>query len=196
MKSAFSTRFLLASFAFLLSITAPAQAQERVLRKEVAVDASLKEVWNAFTSNEGAETFFAPKTNIFARLGGAYEVYFYPMGAGPDGVRGCEAGCRIQSIVPMKSLAFTWSAEPDTKTLRATGLTTIVYLRFKEFAPRKTLVEFTNVGWGEGDEWDHSYNAFDRDWGVVLGRLKIRFEKGPIDWSNPPKPTETYSVTK
>jgi uncharacterized protein YndB with AHSA1/START domain len=170
-----------------------AHAQERMLRKQVVVDASVKEVWDAFTTNQGAQAFFAPQTKINPTLGGSYEVYFHP--ENPHGTRGCEEECHIQSIVPMKSLAFTWGAESSTKALRAAGLTTIVFLRFEELSAHKTLVDFTNVGWGEGDEWDQSYNFFDKAWDMALGWLKIRFAKGPINWSNPPEPTESLSVS-
>jgi uncharacterized protein YndB with AHSA1/START domain len=180
--------WLLASMLFSL----PAAAQQRVLRKQVVVDAPLKQVWEAFTTTQGAETFFAPKANVNPTLGGSYEMYFNPNG--PRGERGCEEGCRVQSITPMKSLAFSWSNEPVTKTLRAAGLVTIVYLDFKELSPNQTLIHFTNVGWGEGDEWDASYKTFKHDWDVVLGRLKLRFAKGPIDWKHPPEPTESLAV--
>jgi uncharacterized protein YndB with AHSA1/START domain len=171
---------------------ANAQAQERVLRKQVVVDASVKEIWDAFTTNQGAQTFFAPQTKINLTLGGSYEIYFFPQN--PHGTRGCEEECHIQSIVPMKSLAFTWGSEPSTKTLHAAGLTTIVFLRFEELSAHKTLVHFTDVGWGEGAEWDLSYHFFDKAWDEALGWLKIRFAKGPIDWTNPPEPTESLSV--
>jgi uncharacterized protein YndB with AHSA1/START domain len=173
-----------------------AQAQDRAIRKQVVVDASLKEVWEAFTTNQGAQTFFAPKAKINPTLGGSYEVYFFPNN--PHGTRGCEEECRIQSIVPMKSLAFTWGNEPtpDTQILRDTGLTTIVYLDFKELSPHKTLVHFTNIGWGQGLAWDKSYEFFNKAWDTVLGNLKIRFVKGPIDWANPPEVVESFSVDK
>lgn len=181
---------LLGSVLLPISVT---HAQERIIRKQVVVEASVKEVWEAFTTNQGAQAFFAPQTKINPVLGGSYEVYFHP--DNPHGTRGCEEECHIQSIVPMKSLAFTWGTEPSTKTLRAAGLTTIVFLRFEELSPRKTLVHFTNVGWGEGAEWDQSYTFFDKAWDVALGWLKIRFAKGPIDWANPPEPTESLSTT-
>jgi uncharacterized protein YndB with AHSA1/START domain len=168
--------------------------QARVIRKQVVVDASLREVWEAFTTNQGAQTFFASKTKINPILGGSYEVYFHPENT--KGTRGCEEECRIQSIVPMKSLAFTWGQEPGpgTQSLRDAGLTTIVFLDFKELSPHKTLVHFANVGWGEGPEWDESYKFFTMAWDIVLGNLKMRFAKGPIDWTKPPDVAESFAV--
>ena len=45
-------------------------AGERMLGKQVVVDASLQEVWKAWTTNDGAETWLAPKTNIDPAVGG------------------------------------------------------------------------------------------------------------------------------
>jgi|ERR1700730_13348935 uncharacterized protein YndB with AHSA1/START domain len=182
--------------AFTLLSVSEVRAQDRVIRKQVVVDASRKEVWEAFTTNQGAQTFFAPQTRINLILGGPYEIYFHPEKT--HGTRGCEEECRIHSIVPMKSLSFTWGQEPEpgTKSLRDAGLTTIVFLDFKELSPHKTLVHFTNVGWGQGPEWDRSYDFFTKAWDFVLGYLKIRFEKGPIDWANPPVVAESFAVDK
>jgi len=36
----------------------------RVIRKEVKVDASIEKAWKAWTTNDGAATFFAPKAKI------------------------------------------------------------------------------------------------------------------------------------
>jgi len=36
-------------------------------------------------------------------------------------------------------------------------------------------------GWGDGGEWDQTYDHFDRAWSKVLGNLKARFESGPRD---------------
>lgn len=62
----------------LLLYPAIAAGEGRVIRKEVTVSASLEEVWEAWTTNEGAETWFAPKTNIDPTVGGHYEIFFFP----------------------------------------------------------------------------------------------------------------------
>ncbi|MBI3665757.1 MAG: SRPBCC domain-containing protein [Acidobacteria bacterium] len=170
-----------------------ALAEERVIRKQVVVDASLAEVWKAWTTSDGAATFFAPQANIEARLGGAYELYFFP--DQPQGLRGAE-GCQVHSIVPMKSLAFTWGAPPQFPDIRNSGLHTLVFLRFEELGPRKVRVHFTELGWGEGEQWDKVYNYFVEAWDVVLGRLKHRFASGPLDWAHPPRPTESLAAAK
>ena len=49
---------------------------ERVIRKTAEIAAPRREVWRAFTTAEGATTFFAPEARIEARPGGAYELLF------------------------------------------------------------------------------------------------------------------------
>ena len=179
-------------FITLLLLSGTILAASRSIEKEVIVDAPLADVWNAWTTNEGAQTFFSPHTNIDARLGAPFEIYF--LSDQPYGKQGSE-GCRVHSIVPMKLFAFTWNAPPQFPTIREPELHTIVYLRFEEPEPGKTAIHFSQQGWGEGAQWDDVFHYFEAAWDTVLGRLKIRFASGPIDWKNPPSPKESLNVT-
>lgn len=154
-----------------------ALATDRVLRKVLTVDAPLAEVWNAWTTSEGAQSFFAPGARIEATPGGPFEIYFSLHE--PEGLRGSE-NCRVHSVVPMKLFAFEWSQPPTIPTLR--GVHTVVFLRFEEMGPAQTLVVLTHSGWGVGEEWDKAYAYFDHAWDAVLGNLRYRFEVGPMDW--------------
>ena len=178
------------TLVFLIAMNAPA-ASNRSIEKKVIVDASVESVWKVWTTNEGAQTFFSSQTNIDARLGAPYEIYFKL--DEPYGKQGSE-GCRVHSIVPMKMLAFTWNSPPQFRTIREPELHTIVYLRFEELGSQKTAVHFSQQGWGEGADWDAVFQYFEGAWDIVLGRLKIRFASGPIDWQNPPAPTESLKV--
>lgn len=182
---------LMITTALATNAVAQVAALNRSIEKEVVVDGSLDEVWNAWTTNEGARTFFSSHTNIYPKLGAPYEIYFGP--EKPYGKQGGE-GCRIHSLVPMKLLAFTWNAPPQFPTIREPELHTIVYLQFEALGAKKTKVHFSQRGWGEGDEWGQVFAYFAKAWDIVLGRLKIRFSSGPLDWKNPPVPTESLNV--
>ncbi len=175
----------------VLGFVIPGAAGERALEKEVVVNASLVEVWNAWTTEKGAETFLGPKTNIDPTVGGHYEVYFAP--DQPYGFRGADDG-QVQSIVPMKSLAFTWNAPANFGVLRS--LHTIVVLRFEELGPKRTKVRFSQIGWGNGEMWDKLFAYFDHGWDVILRRLQWRFENGPVDWKNPPMTSNPAKFTE
>ena len=49
---------------------------ERVIISRITVSAPLTKVWNAWTTEEGAQSFFAPKCNIDLKPGRAYEMLF------------------------------------------------------------------------------------------------------------------------
>jgi uncharacterized protein YndB with AHSA1/START domain len=49
---------------------------ERAITGETIVPAPLAGVWHAWTIREGVESFFAPRSNIDLRPGGAYEMLF------------------------------------------------------------------------------------------------------------------------
>jgi uncharacterized protein YndB with AHSA1/START domain len=164
-------------------VARPAAAGDRVLRGEVMLEAGVGDVWNAWTTEDGIRTFFAPDAHIDLRVDGAYEIFFNP--SAPPGQRGAD-GARILVLEPRKRLAFTWNAPTDQPEVRKQR--TVVTLEFSEAGEGRTRLRMTHWGWGEGPEWDRAYEYFDRAWShSVLPRLKRRFEKGPIDLSERPE---------
>jgi len=146
------------------------------------VPAPIDEVWAAWTTQAGAEGFFAPRCRIDPRPGGAYEMLFDL--EAPAGQQGGE-GMIILAMQPPAMLSFTWNAPPHLPQVRSQM--THVTVRLEPLGPRETRVRLEHDGWGEGGEWDAARAYFDRAWGeVVLPRLRHRFEKGPIDWRAPP----------
>jgi len=153
------------------------------IEKEVTIDASLEDVWRAWTTEGGVVTFFAPKANLEFKIGGMYEILFDLNE--PIGKQGSE-GAKILSYLPYKMLSFNWNAPPEFGLLRDER--TIVVLLFDKVGDVETNVHLSHIGWGDGDEWDKLYEYFLRAWNVVLGRLKYRFNTAHIDWSNPFSP--------
>jgi len=142
---------------------------DRILRKEVTVQATLDEVWNAWTTDEGVRNFFSENTNVELRVGGPYEIYFSMQP--PVGMRGSE-GCRILSFLPKAMLSFEWSAPPSFGELRKQH--TQVILQFDEASVGLVKVTFAQLGWGKGEEWDKLYDYFDHAWSSVLGAFEER----------------------
>ena len=156
--------------------------EERVIVGVVVVNASLSQVWEAWTTGEGAETFFAPKCQIDPRPGGSYVMHF-DLDAEP-GKRGGE-GMILMALQPEQMLSFTWNAPPHLPAVR--GQMTHVIVRLEQIEGGKTRVVLRHDGWGHGGEWDQAYDYFQRAWKrVVLPRLRYRFEVGPVDWEHPP----------
>jgi len=154
----------------------------RSIQLTITLPAPLAEVWKAWTTEEGARSFFARDCKIVLRPGGAYEMYFDR--EAPRGEQGGE-GMILLAIQPEKMLSFTWNAPPSLPDVR--GEMTHVSLYFSPISSQETRLELIQDGWGEGVQWDQAFDYFVSAWGeVVLPRLKYRFEVGPLNWDDPP----------
>ena len=155
---------------------------EKSILVEVTIPANPEEVWNAWTTEEGIKSFFAPECHIELNAGGAYELLF-DLEIEP-GSQGSE-GMIILAIQPKEMLSFTWNAPPSYPNIR--GQMTHVVLRLSEEGENSTKLRLSHDGWGSGEEWDQVFQYFDVAWKeVVLKRLIYMFETGPVDWDDPP----------
>lgn len=169
---------LLLATLVVVALAAPARAAERALDKEVVVDASLDEVWAAWTTREGIVGFFAPDAVIDPRPGGAFHIHIDP--TAPPGLKGADE-MRYLALQPKRMISFDWNAPPHLGEVRAQR--TFVVVRFAPLDERRTRLTLHHTGWGDGGQWDQAYAYFDRAWGQVLGNLRKRFEQGPQDWT-------------
>ena len=157
-------------------------AAERVIAGEVVVAAPIEQVWEAWTTSAGAESFFAPRARVEARPGGRYEMLF--LLDAPPGGQGSE-GMIVLAVQAPRLLAFTWNAPPHLPQAR--GQMTHVVIRLAPAGDGATRVTLRHDGWGEGGEWDAAFAYFERAWNrTVLPRLRHRFAVGPVDWADPP----------
>jgi len=152
---------------------------EKSIVKERVIQTDIDEVWNAWTTEEGVKTFFAPDAWVELKIGGPYEMYFDPDAI--IGQRGGE-GMKILSFIPKEMLSFEWNAPPQFPSVR--NLKTWIVVQFKSESFRETRVRLTHCGWREGSIWDEVYRYFERAWDIVMDRLQKRFDEGPIDWSS------------
>jgi uncharacterized protein YndB with AHSA1/START domain len=158
-------------------------AEDRVLRAELTLNASVGQVWDLWTTEAGLTSFFAPAAKLEPRVDGLFEIHFAP--AAPAGSRGAE-GLRVIGFEPRKRFAFTWNA-PETQPY-ARAQRTVVYIDLEALPGECTKLTFTHAGWGTGPEWDAAYDYFDKAWaGFVLPMFAHRVANGPVDWKHPPK---------
>lgn len=166
------------AIALCAALALPAAAAERSLDKQVEINATLDQAWDAWTTREGIVSFFAPDARIEPRVGGAFQVYMDP--AAEPGSRGAD-DMRFLALQPKRMLSFDWNAPPSLPLARAQR--TFVVVRFEPVAEAVTRVSIHHTGWGDGGEWDQAYAYFDKAWPNVLANLKKRFESGPQDWT-------------
>lgn len=151
-----------------------------MIRKAVEVDASADNAFDAWTTDEGVRSFFAPGSRIELAIGGDYELYFDPKAKA--GKKGSE-GCKILSFLPGEMLSFTWNNPPYIPEIRDEHTWVVIF--FQSLSEKKTRVTFVHLGWDAGESWQKALKYFDKAWDLVLGRLQYRFLNGPIDWKKP-----------
>ena len=165
--------------ALALALGTPGvHAQERTLVKTATVKATVDEVWNAWTTTEGIQSFFAPEARVEARPGGPFEVYMNPYAK--PGMKGADDMVFL-ALQEKQMLSFTWNAPPHLPEVRRQR--TSVTVRMKPAGEGATEVRLVHSGWGDGGQWDQAFAYFDRAWGNVLANLEKRFATGPVDWT-------------
>ena len=169
------SRLLVGAACMVASV---AFAQERAIQKEAVVGAPIAEVWKAWTTNEGIQSFFAPEAFVDPRPDGRFFIHFNPYAAA--GSKGAD-DMRVLAVQAPRMLSFTWNAPPYYPEAR--GQRTVVIVRLEPEGDAKTRVRLAHLGWGTGGQWDDTFAYFDKAWGVVLGNLTKRFAEGPIDWA-------------
>ncbi|MDX1570853.1 MAG: SRPBCC domain-containing protein [Xanthomonadales bacterium] len=164
----------------LTAIAAGAPSTPDVIEHHVVVPASLEAVWSRWTTAEGLTRFFARSVNLDLRVGGDFEILFFP--ENEPGLRGAE-GTRLMAVEAPRRLAFDWDAPPQWPHQR--GQRTMVEVRL---APSEggTRISLRHHGWGDGPQWQEVRDYFDRAWQKVLARLVYSFEVGPVNWDAPP----------
>jgi uncharacterized protein YndB with AHSA1/START domain len=155
-----------------------AAAQDRTLVKVVTVKAPVDEVWKAWSTAEGITSFFAPEARIEARPGGPFEVYINPYAK--PGMKGAD-DMIVLAVQEKKLISFTWNSPPHLAEVR--NHRTSVTVRLKDAGDGTTEVRLTHGGWGDGGQWDQSFDYFDKAWGQILASLQKRFAEGPMDWT-------------
>jgi uncharacterized protein YndB with AHSA1/START domain len=169
-----------------------ASAAERAIEKEVVIQATLDQAWDAWTTREGITSFFAPDARIEPKPGGAFEVYINPYAA--PGLKGAD-DMRYLALQPKRMLSFTWNAPPSLPEVRQQR--TVVIIRFTPVSDTQTRITLHHTGWGDGGEWDKAFGYLDKAWSNVLGNLQKRFaENKPVDWTEWLEQMRKFSAEK
>lgn len=148
---------------------------DKVISKEVEINAPLSLVWYAWTISERVSEWFAPETVVEAMEGGAYELYFIP--GNKTGMN--TKGCKVTKLVPEKELHFTWKG-PDQFEAIMNNIDelTIVKVRFVSINENSTKVIVDHSGFKDTNDWDEALKWHQMAWSGVLDSLKSALEKG------------------
>lgn len=165
---------LILALSIPVAFSAPASAADRppaiVLEADVA--APPEAVWNAWTTNEGAQGFLAPDTLIEPWIGGRYEIYFLP--DRPLGLRGSETAT-ILAMERSRRLMISWNAPEEFGLLREQ--LTVVELTMEPGRDNGTRLTLTHSNWGYGTKWGEVRAYFATVWPKVILRLTNKLDR-------------------
>jgi len=145
-------------------------ATDRPLRHEVVVEARIDEVWAAWTTEPGVESWLARNAKIELTPGGQYATNGFGE-VGEDGT----ADLTVLAFDPGRTLAFTTSAPADEFPEFAAAGDTWAVVSLYPIDDGHPRVEYTMLGWREGEEWDRARRFFDQADRYVLDMLRRRF---------------------
>ncbi len=143
---------------------------EKQLKFEVMVPAKIEDVWAAFTTHAGLITWLWSDVSVDLREGGEWTVNF------PGGKTG---GGSIISFVQGRQVVMRAMAPEQFPEVRRES--TLAVFDFEPVGD-ETRVTLTQSGWKQGKEWDEAYAYLADGNAQLLGQLRYRFAKGPIDW--------------
>ncbi len=142
----------------------------KALKFEVVVPGKIEDVWAAFTTSAGLNTWLWKDCTVDLREGGDWIVHY------PGGATG---GGTIVSFKPGKQVIIHAMAPEKFPEVRKAGTTAAFDF---EAEGEKTRVTLTQTGWKQGKQWDEAYEYLAGGNAQLLGQLNYRFTKGPIPW--------------
>ena len=155
----------------LLPNMALAQDGSRLVHEGV-VNAPLDQVWAAFTTREGMESWMAAHAEIELKLGGTMKTQYDPKRT-IDDARAIEN--TILSYEPMRMLSFKVTKAPQGFPFpnAIKNMWTVVY--FEAQGEKATRVRVVSMGFGTDDESKKMREFFNRGNASTLQRLQKRF---------------------
>ena len=154
--------------------------RERFLRLELIVNTPIREVWKAFTTEEGMKTWMSPVVKADFRIGGSVKTNY-----NKNAIIGDKGTITlgITNYIPDELITYKVTltdAFPEKCRMEDQNLQEIV--QFKSLGKEKTKIISNMIGWGIGKEWDETYFFFEKGNEWSYEQLIKRFDSGPVDW--------------
>lgn len=154
---------------------------ERVLELSADVPGSVTQVWDAWATRAGFQSWAVPFAVVDFRAGGVVESSYDPAAkpGARDNIRN-----EIMVVVPQRLFVQRNVQAPQrTPFDAATFQKTLTTVSLTPLGEDRTRVTVTNSGYQEGAPWDGVYQFFRAGNAWSLQQLQQRFEKGPVDWA-------------
>lgn len=164
--------FTLALVGFMCAKASGGAGEAPPLVHEGIVEAPVAQVWEAFTTKKGAESWMVAHAEIDLRIGGKMRTHYDPKGKLGD------AGTienTILSYHPERMLSIRNTKAPakftDAEAFQKTW--TVIY--FERVGPKQTKVTVVGLGWGTDEASQRVRAFFDKGNAYTLKKLQERF---------------------
>ena len=139
---------------------------------EGIVNAPLDQVWAAYTTKAGLESWMVAHAEIELKLGGKMKTRYDPKGT-VDDAKAIEN--TILSYEPMRMISFKVTKAPQgfPFPIAITNMWTVVY--FEAQGEKATRVRGVSMGFGNDDESKKMREFFNRGNAITLDHLQKRF---------------------
>jgi len=138
---------------FLTYISAPGQKpveqDESMLVYETIIDANVDDVWKAFTTREGLESWMAPKVEIDLAIGGKIKSNYNPEGEIDDA---STIENTILSYDPKRMLSMKATRFPEGFPFIEAAKKTWSVFYFSEISPAKTKLVLVGLGYSDDNQ--------------------------------------------
>jgi uncharacterized protein YndB with AHSA1/START domain len=164
---------LFAGLALLLAITPLWSAPQDPIVTEAIIDAPLAEVWQAFTTRDGIESWMVAKTDIDLRPGGLWRTSY-----SKDSNLNDDASIHqmILAYDPGRMLAFRTIKPPKNFPFPNAIAKTWTVTYFETVGDSRTKITAHMLGFGDDDESQKMRAFFERGNKTTLDNLAKKYK--------------------
>jgi uncharacterized protein YndB with AHSA1/START domain len=166
-----SIKLILLLLIFIYSPFGMFAADNRLVHEGI-VAAPVKDVWAAFTTKKGQESWMVSHSEIELKIGGLMRTHYDPKGKIGD-PKTIENTIISYDPERMISIKVTKTPEGFPFPNAVKDMWTIVY--FEAISPQTTRVRFIGLGFGDDEESKKMRAFFDRGNAYTLKTLQERF---------------------
>lgn len=163
-----------ALLAALCLLAAPAGHASESIVTDGIVDAPLADVWNAWATSAGLQSWLAPHADIDLRVGGLMRANYGPGGSlgDPNTIEN-----RILSYEPESMLSIQVTKAPDGFPFKTAILAMWTVLHFEEAGPARTRIRIVSLGFTPDAESQRMKAFFKEGNAETLVELQRRFDR-------------------
>jgi uncharacterized protein YndB with AHSA1/START domain len=142
-------RRLILTIAAALSLSTPLFAQETREVLEVEIDASVDDIWNAFTTTKGLQSWVAPLADVDFRIGGKWRSNYNPAGelGDADTIENTILSYDPKRMISLKATRFPQGFEFEDAAKKTWSV-----FYFTPVSDTKTKIAIVGLGYDDSEQ--------------------------------------------